>query len=134
MMVYAEDFKHSAAATKSTGMYGGSLDRPFQYLVGRWSDGANLSRFNVQSGSWTWTNHVSGVTIPQWDTTTGDIEMVIPFSELSSSGISTGDWSNLNIALIRQNPSTLAWSEDDRIALNYRVMTSGEAWYYGNVE
>ncbi len=134
MMVYAEDFKHSAASTKSTGMYGGTLDRPFQYLVGRWSDGTNLSKFNVQSGNWTFTNHITGVTVPQWDTNTGEMEMVIPLSQLASSAVATGDFSNLNIVLIRQNPSTLAWSEDDRIALNYRIMTTGEAWYYGNVE
>lgn len=134
MMVYAEDFKNGSSSTKSTAMYGTALDRPFQYLVGRWSDGANLSRFDVQSGNWTWTNNITGVTVPQWDTATGDIEMVIPFSALASSTIATGDWANLEIALIRQNPSTLAWTEDDSIKVNYRVMTTGEAWYYGNVE
>ena len=113
MMVYAEDFKNGAAAAKSTGMYGGALDRPFQYLVGRWSDGNNLSKFNVQSGNWTFTNHISGVIIPQWSTTSGDMEMVIPFSQLSSSAIAVGDWANLNIVLVRQAPSTFVWSEDD---------------------
>lgn len=134
MMVYAEDFKNGGSATKSTAMYGANLDRPFQYMVGRWSDSTNFSRFNVQSGAWTWTNHITGVTIPQWDVNTGDIEMVIPFSSIASSAIATGDWANLEIVLVRQNPSTLAWSEDDSINVNYRVMTSGEAWYYGNVE
>lgn len=134
MMVYAEDFKNGASATKSTGMYTGTLDRPFQYLVGRWSDGSNLSRFNVQAGAWTFTNNITSVILPQWSTTSGDMEMVIPFSELSSSAIATGDWANLNIVLIRQNPTTLAWSEDDIAAVNYRVMANGEAWYYGNVE
>lgn len=134
MMVYAEDFKNGASATRSTGMYGAALDRPFQYLVGRWSDGSNFSRYNVQGGNWTSTNNITSVTLPQWSTTSGDIEMVIPFSELSSSAIATGDWSNLNIVLIRQNPTTLAWSEDDIAAVNYRVMTTGEAWYYGDLE
>lgn len=135
ILVYAEDFKHGAAASKSTGLYGGALDRPMQYMVGRWSDSNQFSRFNVQGGNWTFTNAISGVIAPQWDPATGNIEMVVPLSALSGTGsVATGDWANLNIVLVRQNPATLAWSEDDVAAIHYRVMTSGEAWYYGNVE
>ncbi len=61
--------------------------------------------------------------------------MVVPLSELSSTGsTSTGDWSNLNIVLVRQDPTTGQWSQDDLSALHYRITTSGEQWQYGNVE
>ncbi|KXG42984.1 hypothetical protein [Tepidibacillus decaturensis] len=135
MTVYAEDFKHSTMESKNTGLYGGSLDRPMQYMVSRWSDSNDFAKFYVNNGSWTFDKHLTGVTIPQWDVNTGDIEMVIPLSELSSTGsVSIGDWSNLNIVLVRQDSNTLNWSEDDVMAIHYRVMSSGEQWYYGNVE
>lgn len=135
MTVYAEDFKHSSAESLSTGIYGGSLDRSMQYMVSRWSDASNFAKFHVSNGSWTFEEHLTGITIPQWDVNTGDIEMVIPLSELSSTGtVNTGDWANLNIVLTRQDPVTLAWYEDDIIAIHYRITTSGEQWYYGNVE
>lgn len=133
--VFAEDFKHGSAPSKSTGIYGGALDRPMQYMVGRWSDSNQFARFVVQNGNWTFDSFLTNVIAPQWDPDTGDIEMVIPLSAFSSTGsVSTGDWSNLNIVLVRQDPSTLNWSEDDVFALHYRIMTTGEAWFYGNVE
>lgn len=135
MMVYATDFKAGAAASSATGMHGGALDRPMQYMVGRHSDSMDFSRFQVSGGNWSFTNFVSGVIAPQWDPATGNMELAIPLSALSSTGsVSVGDWSNLNIVLSRQDPSTSAWTDDDSISLHYRVMGSGETWYYGNVE
>jgi len=135
MTVYAEDFKHSTAESLSTGIYGGSLDRSMQYMVSRWSDSSNFAKFHVSNSSWTFEEHLTSITIPQWDVNTGDIEMVIPLSELSSTGtVTTGDWADLNIVLTRQDPVTLTWHEDDIIAIHYRITTSGEQWFYGNVE
>lgn len=135
MMVYATDFKAGTSASSATGLHGGALDRPMQYMVGRHSDSPDFSRFQVSGGSWGFKDFIGGVTAPQWDTSTGNIEMVIPLSALSSTGsVSVGDWSNLNIVLSRQNPSTSAWSDDDTISLHYRVMGAGESWFYGNVE
>lgn len=135
MTVYAEDFKHSTAESLTTGLYGGNLDRSMQYMVSRWSDSGDFAKFHVSNGSWTFEEHLTGITIPQWDVNTGDIEMVVPLSELSSTGsVNTDDWSNLNIVLVRQDPTTLNWNEDDLIAIHYRVTTSGDQWYYGNVE
>ncbi|SDN52201.1 hypothetical protein SAMN04487897_10352 [Paenibacillus sp. yr247] len=135
VMVYGEDYKHGAAASSSSAMYGGGLDHAAQYMVGRWSDSANFSKFKVVSGSWSFDHFITSVIAPQWDPATGNIEMVIPLSELSSTGsVATGDYSNLNIVLVRQNPTTLAWSEDNLEAVHDRVMQNGEAWFYGNVE
>lgn len=135
MMVYGTDFKNSAAASKSTGINGGTLDRPMQYMVSQLSDGSSYTKYNVQSGNWTSTGTVTSVIAPQWSATSGDIEMVVPLSTLSSTGsAATGDFSSLNIVLARQNPTTSVWSDDDSIAIHYRVMTTGENWYYGNVE
>jgi len=133
--VYAEDYKHGAASSLSSSIYGGTLDHAAQYMVGRWSDSNNYAAFKVSGSAWTFDHFITGVIAPQWSTSSGDIEMVIPLSELSGTGsVATGDYSNLNVVLMRQNPSTLAWSDDDAQALHDRVMTTGEAWFYGNVE
>ncbi|WP_052487673.1 hypothetical protein [Gordoniibacillus kamchatkensis] len=133
--VYAEDYKHGTAASLPTAMYGGALDHAAQYMIGRWSDSNNYAVFKVSGGAWTFDHFITGVIAPQWDPNTGNIEMVIPLSELSSAGsAATGDFSNLTVSLVRQNPSTSVWSEDDMQAVHDRIMTSGEAWFYGNVE
>ncbi|HEU5141200.1 MAG TPA: glycoside hydrolase family 15 protein, partial [Bacillales bacterium] len=135
IMVYAEDFKAGTNESSNTGIYGGSLDRPMQYMVGRWSDSNDFAKFHVSGGSWKFDHFISGVTEPQWDPSTGNIEVVIPLSELSSTGsVESNDFGNLNIVLVRQDPSSLNWAEDDLSALHYRVTTSGQQWYYGNVE
>ncbi|HEX7056820.1 MAG TPA: glycoside hydrolase family 15 protein [Bacilli bacterium] len=135
MLVYAEDFKHGAAASSDTAMYGSTLDHAAQYMVGRWSDSNNYAMFKFVGGAWTFDHFITGVIAPQWDPASGNIEMVIPLSELSSTGFVTdGDYSNLNVVLVRQNPATLAWSEDDMQALHVRKMASGEMWFYGNVQ
>lgn len=135
VMVYAEDYKHGAAASLASGMYGGALDHAAQIMVGRWSDSNDYAAFKVSGGTWTFDHTITGVVAPQWSTATGDIEMIVPLSELSSTGsVSVGDFSNLNVVLVRQNPTTSAWSEDDVQALHVRIMGPGEAWFYGNVQ
>jgi GH15 family glucan-1,4-alpha-glucosidase len=133
--LYAEDFAHGGDASTPSDFYAGTLSRPMQSMVGRWSDGNNFARFAVQNGGWTWTNDLDGVLAPQWDPNSGNIEMVVPLSALSSSGhANPGDWANLIVVLSRQDPSTCAWREDDQLAVHYRITQAGDAWYYGNVE
>ncbi|WP_052807037.1 glycoside hydrolase family 15 protein [Mesobacillus subterraneus] len=135
MMVFSEDFKNAAIEKKGTGLYGGKLDRQMSFMVGRWSDSDNYSKFLVGSGNWNFVKHFNNVINPQWSTSSGDMEMVIPLSEFSSSGtVNNGDWANINVVIARQDPSSLNWSEDDVSALHYRITTSGEQWTYGNVE
>lgn len=133
--VYAGDYAgNPSTPTSSTAMYGTALSRPAAYLVGRWSDSNNYSRFKVSGGAWTFDSSISSVIVPQWDTTTGRIEVVIPRSALSSSGTaSDNSIVPITIALVRQDPSTLAWSEDDTIALRYKLTPPSTAWTYGNV-
>ena len=59
--------------------------------------------------------------------------MVIPRSALSSGTTSDGSTVPITISLVRQNRSTLAWSEDDTLALRYKLTPPNTAWMYGNV-
>jgi len=132
--VYAGDYSgNGATPTSSTAMYGRALSRPAAFMVGRWSDSTNFSRFHVSGGAWTADSTITSVIAPQWDTTTGRIELVIPRSSLTSAGAADGATVPITISLVRQNPTTLAWSEDDTIALRYKLLPASTAWTYGNV-
>ncbi|MEQ6390595.1 hypothetical protein RZN22_14935 [Bacillaceae bacterium S4-13-58] len=134
-MVYASDFNEGTVEESQQAFYGGDLDRPLHYMVGRWSDSEDYSKFKYSNGQWNFDHFITNVTKPQWNTGSGDIELVIPINELSSNGLAnTGDFSNLNVVLVRQDLSTGEWYEDDTLALHYRIMTSGEQWFYGDVE
>lgn len=132
--VYSEDFNHGVGiATKTQGINGRTLDRPMQYMSGRWSDGADLSHFYVNADAWTWDYNIGSVIAPQWDTTTGRIEAVFPISAFASGGSApTGSWAYMDIALVYHNPSNNIWYDDDLLQLHYQLKGQGEAWTYGN--
>jgi hypothetical protein len=132
--VYAGDYSGSTSTpTKTTALYGATLPRPAAYMVGRWSDSNNYARFSVSGGAWTADSSITSVIAPQWDTTTGRIEVVIPRSSLSSGAANDNATVPITIATVRQNPTTSAWSEDDLITLRYRLTPTSTPWIYGNV-
>ena len=136
MFVYAEDYNHSGTVPAlTTGYFGGTLDRPMQYLVGRWSDSGSFSRFKVVSGAWSFDSNITSVIAPQWDATRGRIEMVIPISSLTSSGsVGLGAWANLNVALAYHNAVTNVWSDADLLAIHYRLTDATTSAIVGNLE
>ncbi|MGH3116027.1 MAG: glycoside hydrolase family 15 protein [Nocardioidaceae bacterium] len=131
--VYSGDFAGSSAPNSGTGMYGGTHERGAQYMVGRWSDSSQFSRFTVVGGAWTFDSALTGVIAPQWDAAAGRVELVIPRSSLASGATSDGSIASLTIALARQNPSTSAWSDEDIVTLRYRLTGPSTAWTYGSV-
>jgi hypothetical protein len=94
--------------------------------------GARL-RSKVSGGAWTADSSITSVIAPQWDTTSGRIEMVIPRSALTSGAANDNSIVPITIALVRQNPTTSAWSEDDTITLRYKLTPASTPWIYGNV-
>ncbi|MFL6161357.1 MAG: glycoside hydrolase family 15 protein [Jatrophihabitantaceae bacterium] len=132
--VYAGDYSGNAGtATSSTAFYGKALSRPAAYMVGRWSDSPNFSHFHVSGGAWTADSTITSVIAPQWDTTTGRIEVVIPRGALTSGAANDNSIVPITIALVRQDPTSLAWSEDDTITLRYKLTPPSTPWIYGNV-
>ena len=102
-------------------------------MVGRWSDSTNYGHFRVSGGSWVADSSITSVIAPQWDAGTGRIEVVIPRSSLTSGAANDGSTVPITITLVRQNPTSLAWSEDDMMALRYKLTPANTAWTYGNV-
>jgi GH15 family glucan-1,4-alpha-glucosidase len=131
ILVYAQDFDHSGSLySTTTGFYGGTLDHPMNYLFARWSDSSTYSMFSANSsGGWTWDTNLSAQA-PQWDTTTGRIELEVPLSDMASSSAAAGDWSYLDVDMVLDNSGT--WQDDDIMGLHYEIASSGQAWLYGS--
>jgi GH15 family glucan-1,4-alpha-glucosidase len=134
VLIYAQDFNHSGSIhSTSTGYFGAALDHPMNYLFARWSNSTTYSMFSANaSGGWTWDSNLT-TQAPQWDTTTGRIELEIPTSDMASSGTaSSGSWSYVDAEMAYENPSTSVWSDDDIMGLHYEIASSGQASLYGS--
>jgi GH15 family glucan-1,4-alpha-glucosidase len=134
LLVYAQDFNHSTSLTGTTsGEYGRTLDHSMNYMVGRWSDSSTYATFSASSSGWTSGSSLSSIA-PQWDTSTGRIEASIPISSLASGGsASSGSWSDLDVELAYQNPTTGTWDDDDLGAIHYQLASSTSTTLYGNL-
>ena len=134
VQIYSEDYNHSNSVPSSaTGMYG-TLDRPMSYLVARWSNDGNYARFHFTNGSWVYDYNISNVIAPQWDPSTGRVELVVPLSAIASSGtVSSENWANLNIVLSQQDPASGNWLQGDLQPIHYKIAASNDQWIYGNV-
>ncbi len=131
--VYAADYSGAATATTTVGIDGSTLPRPVSYLVARRSSDNRYLHYHVANGAWVQDADITSVIAPQWDPATGRVELVIPRSALASSGTANGTVEPLTIELEHQNPTTLAWTEDDTSTLLYRLTDSATAALYGNV-
>jgi hypothetical protein len=56
-----------------------------------------------------------------------------PPSGVGSGGTTGGTVAPLLVSLEHQNPATLAWTDDDDVALRYRLTDSATGALYGNV-
>ncbi|HEV2345991.1 MAG TPA: glycoside hydrolase family 15 protein [Actinocrinis sp.] len=131
--VYSADFSGAASATTTVGIDGSTLPRPVSYLVARRSGDNRYLHYHVANGAWVQDADITSVIAPQWDPATGRIELVIPRSALASSSTANGTVEPLTIELEHQNPTTLAWTEDDTSTLLYRLTDTTGAALYGNV-
>jgi hypothetical protein len=129
MTVYT-DFNPSSLSTTTNSRYGTGLGRNMPYMFTRRNTDANYSKYTVSSGAWSFSNNVTSVIAPQWDTSTGGVEIVIPRSEIGSPA--NGSWGHVIVALGRYNGSS--WGDQDFLKLNYRLTAGGEQWYYGDFE
>lgn len=135
--IYSQDFNGSpSAATSANALYGDPLARPMTYLLARWSNSTNYSAFEANgSGGWALTHNVTSVITPQWDPTTGTVEVVVPIHDVASTGTApAGSWAYMDIGFMYQNPTTGTWYDNDFLQIHYRVTANGTTPIYGNVE
>lgn len=133
--VYSEDYD-LAANTNAVSNCGANLSRDMSFAFARYSNSSSLSKFDVKSGSWAWDSNIDSVIAPQWEASSGRIELVIPFSELAKdSSVNDGEWTNMDIVLVKQtNVLTDTWVDADTISIHYRKTGSNYEWIYGNVD
>jgi GH15 family glucan-1,4-alpha-glucosidase len=133
--VYSADFAQAGGQALSLGLDNQSNHRPMSYAVERHSDENVLRHWSIKSGAWVQDAPVGGVIVPQWDSPTGRLELVIPIASFSSAnpGLSNA-WANLVIALAYYNPAANTWTDDGKLLIHYRLSAPNQAWIYGNIE
>ena len=127
--VYTEDYSNRSNTTTST-IHGTALGRNMAYLFTRSNTDSSYNKYTVSGGSWSLSKTISSVIAPQWDTSTGGIELVIPRSEIGSPA--TDSWGHITIVLEKYQNG--AYLDQDTANLNYRLTGSNESWLYGNFE
>lgn len=131
--VYSEDFKHQTMATNNTSLQQSLLGRDCAFAFMRSSDSDVFHKFTAAGGNWSQSGAITNVIAPQWETNSGRIEMVIPLSELSSTGVAgADDWANLVIAIGDNSGS--GWQDSDLVHIHYRITSSMQTWLFGNSE
>ncbi len=133
--VYSQDYNYSSQ-TKNVSYTGGNLTRNMSFAFARYSDSNNYSKFKVSSGNWLWDKHITSLISPQWEKSSGRIELVIPFNEISSSGyVNDGAWANMDIVLVKQTDASQdIWTDSDTISIHYRKTGNNYEWIYGNID
>ncbi|WP_161950289.1 CBM35 domain-containing protein [Clostridium thermosuccinogenes] len=129
MTVYT-DFNAGNVSTTTNSRYGTNLGRNLTYMFTRRNSDTGYSKYAVNNGNWVFNKNITSVIEPQWDTSTGGIEIVIPRSEIGSPA--NGAWGHFVISLGRYANGT--WSDQDFLKLNYRLTGSTDSWLYGNFE
>lgn len=127
--VYCENFGKTTGTTQKT-IDGTAMGRNMAYAFTRTSSEDSYDKYTVSGSNWTKSGSVSGVIAPQWDTSTGGIEMVIPRSEIGNPA--DDSWGHIDVVL-SQN-SNNSWSDQDVVKLNYRLTSGNESWMLGDFE
>jgi GH15 family glucan-1,4-alpha-glucosidase len=129
MSVYTENFG-SGASTTSSSLHATALGRNMAYLFTRKDNDAGYSKYAVSSGAWTFNKNITGVIAPQWDVSSGGIEIVIPRSEIGSPA--NGAWGHITVSLGKNVSGS--WRDQDFLRLNYKLTGNTDSWSYGDFE
>jgi GH15 family glucan-1,4-alpha-glucosidase len=132
--IYADDFGGSLGEVMRAGLDGAPLSRPVRFAVSRRNDEDVFRRWSVQGASWVESLPLTDPLPPQWDPSSGRLEAIVPFSALSSTGVSMGSWSNVIITLAFQTGVDGTFSDDAPVVIHYRASSAADEWIYGNIE
>lgn len=92
------------------------------FILGRWSDSDIYAFFVTDGSKWIYDHAVTSIIAPQWDPSTGRIEVAVPISEITSTGAwSYGDVVRVTIVLVYHDPLTDMWIEDDMVTIDYII-------------
>ena len=131
IQVYADTASEGVASTTST-LTGAAMPHAMSYMVMRSSDSAQYSYYEVSGSDWVSAGTIDSVIAPQWEASSGRIELAIPYASMGNASPSAGDWVNLHIVLLQKNGSS--WTEADSFDGHYRMTASGTEWVKGNFQ
>jgi len=133
--LYSSDLAGLTGEIVRWGLDRAPLNRAFSYAVERRSTEDELRRWAVVTANWAAQPAIDSGPEPQWDPTTGRIEMAVPLSALSSASPTTGtSWATLGIALAQHTAATDTWTDTDRLLIHYRLSSPDQPWIYGDIE
>ncbi len=133
VQVYSGDFAGTANST-STSINGNAFSHNMSYMLTRNNQNGDYKKYAVSSNAWAQQANVTSVIAPQWETNSGRVEMVIPFSALSSTGtVADNGWTNIVIVLTKET-SPGVWTQMDTISLHYCKTGTGSEWLKGNFD
>lgn len=130
VQIYADS--NSASESSSISMADATMTHDMSYMVMRSSDNGEYATYNVVGGTWAASGTITSAIAPQWETSSGRIEIAVPYSSIGNSSPSVGDWTNLHIAILSNNGTS--WVEADSFDMHYRMTGSGEEWLKGNFQ
>jgi GH15 family glucan-1,4-alpha-glucosidase len=129
LTAYTEDFSKTAS-TATSSIHSTALGRNMAFMFTRGNTDSSYSKYAVTSGSWVLNKTITSVIAPQWDTTKGGLEMVIPRSEIGSPADNA--WGHITVVLEKYSGGS--YIDNDTLKVNYRLTTSGATWLYGNFQ
>ena len=109
-------------------MNGTEFAHPVSCAVIRSSNSNTIDKYTAgANNSWTSAGTINGAKC-EWDTSTGRIEIQIPFSALGLSGIGTDTWLDTEVVIGGSN------SDSDTFSIHYRLTANNQDWFYGDFE
>lgn len=131
IQVYA-DTESEGVANSTSSLTGATMAHEMSYMVMRSSDSDEYSLYQVSGTNWVSTGTIDSVIAPQWEVSSGRIELAIPYASLGNTTPAAGDWVNLHIVILQKTGTS--WIEADSFDAHYRMTTNGMEWLKGNFQ
>ena len=130
VQVYAD--ASGAVQSNSTSYAGQAMIHPMSYMTMRASDSASNVLYTATSSGWSSAGTVLSVIEPQWEPSSGRIELAVPYSAIGNASPSAGDWTNMRVVILAKSGSN--WIECDCFDVHYRMTVGGMEWLKGNFQ
>ncbi len=131
VQVYADSEVQGTASTTAS-LTGDVMAHDMSYMAMRSSDSSTYQLYQVDQDSWTQTGTITDVIAPQWEVSSGRIELAVPYADLGNDTPEAGDWLNLRIVILQKDGNS--WKEADSFDAHYRMTTNGMEWLKGNFQ
>jgi GH15 family glucan-1,4-alpha-glucosidase len=132
--VYTADFGNGPSPALAVGLDGRALPRPASFALQRRSDETALLRWTARGSGWQAAETVDVDIAPQWNPSSGTIEVKIPLSAISTTIPAPGNiWTYLITSIANYDKDTDSWIDDRKAVFHYRLTAAETPPIYGNI-